>query len=233
MTGPRTCQAQTTDRAIERRTEEFLERVHAGQLVEPRDWMPDEGPTVEPEVHRSARQQRNHGRPARARVDRSRSDTETEALVGRQGPGRGRTGQLALASGTDEQFAMLQEAVIRWWEPIMHFFGTDIPAEQDPSIHWRIKPQTNETSRQAWMSQYIPKLWDLGIAVPDANLHWDQRHKVWHYTEPVWERLREIVKGEGTEATRTRLWWRQQIHRHHGWIRDILLGADDGVVTIA
>ena len=140
---------------------------------------------------------------------------------------------LALASGTDEQFDMLQEAVLRWWEPIMHFFGTDIPAEKDPSMHWGIKPQTNETSRQSWMSQYVPKLWDMGIELPDPNLRWDEDDKVWHYTEPDWDRLKAIVKGEGTEATRVRLWYRQQIHRHHDWIRDILLGSDDGMVTIA
>ncbi|MBY5163255.1 1,2-phenylacetyl-CoA epoxidase subunit PaaA [Salsipaludibacter albus] len=140
---------------------------------------------------------------------------------------------LALASGTDEQFAMLQEAVTRWWEPIMHFFGTDVAAEDDPSMHWGIKPQTNETSRQSWMSQYIPKMWDMGLELPDDQLRWDPDEEVWIYTEPDWDRLKAIVKGEGTEATRTRLWWRQLMHDNHDWIRDVLMGADDGVVTVA
>ena len=106
------------------------------------------------------------------------------------------------------------------------------PCDRSPSMHWGIKPQTNETSRQAGTSQYVPSLWDMGIELPDPALRWDAEQELWHYTEPDWYRLRAIVKGEGTEATRVRLWYRQQLH-HHDWIRDILLGSDDGVVTVA
>ncbi|MCC5948940.1 MAG: 1,2-phenylacetyl-CoA epoxidase subunit A [Nitriliruptoraceae bacterium] len=133
---------------------------------------------------------------------------------------------LALASGTDEQFEMLQEAVNRWWEPIMHFFGNDIAREDDPSIRWGIKTRTNEESRQEWMSTYVPKLWDLGIETPDPALRYDADAGQWDYTEPDWDRLREIVKGTPTEATASRLYWRQLLHRHHDWIHDIVVGED-------
>lgn len=304
------------------REDEFLERVHAGQLVEPHDWMPDEyrrlnlkfiemhanseimgalperewiarAPSLKRKRSLAAKVQdevghgqliyrvaESLGKPRRQMyedlvhgrtpfhnvfhypthswgdvacigflVDGAAIVTQRALLNTSYGPyvrvmkrvvaeeslhyRHGEDIMLALASGTDEQFTMLQEAVIRWWEPIMHFFGTDIPAEKDPSMHWGIKPQTNETSRQSWMSQYVPKLWDMGIELPDPNLRWDEDDKVWRYTEPDWDRLKAIVKGEGTEATRIRLWYRQQIHRHHDWIRDILLGSDDGVVTVA
>ncbi len=138
---------------------------------------------------------------------------------------------LALASGTDEQAAMLQEAVNRWWEPIMHFFGNDIAAEDDPSIRWGIKTRTNEQSRQEWMSTYVPKLWDLGIETPDPALRYDPDDEVWHYTEPDWDKLKQVVKGEASEATATRLYWRQLLHRNHRWIHDIVLG--DEVATAA
>jgi ring-1,2-phenylacetyl-CoA epoxidase subunit PaaA len=140
---------------------------------------------------------------------------------------------LALAAGSDEQFEMLQEAVNRWWEPVMHFFGTDIAAEDDPMIHWGVKTQTNEASRQAWMSQYVPKLWDMGIEVPDTSLHWDGGADRWVYDEPDWDRLMAIVKGDPTPATATRLYWRQLMHENHDWIRDIILGDDPGFVTAA
>ena len=313
---------QTVDRAVERRTEEFLERVHAGQLVEPHDWMPDEyrrlnlkfiemhanseimgalperewiarAPSLKRKRSLAAKVQdevghgqliyrvaETLGKPRRQMyddlvhgrtpfhnvfhypthswgdvacigflVDGAAIVTQRALLNTSYGPyvrvmkrvvaeeslhyRHGEDIMLALASGTDEQFDMLQEAVLRWWEPIMHFFGTNIPAEEDPSMHWGIKPQTNETSRQAWMSQYVPKLWDMGIELPDPNLRWDADEEVWHYTEPDWDRLKAIVKGEGTEATRIRLWYRQQLHRHHDWIRDILLGPHDGAVTVA
>jgi ring-1,2-phenylacetyl-CoA epoxidase subunit PaaA len=138
---------------------------------------------------------------------------------------------LALASGTDEQFAILQEAVNRWWEPIMHFFGNDIAAEDDPSIRWGIKSRTNEQSRQEWMSTYVPKLWDLGVETPDPALRYDHATERWHYTEPDWDKLKQIVKGEPTEATASRLYWRQLLHRNHAWIHDIVLG--DGITAAA
>ena len=131
---------------------------------------------------------------------------------------------LALASGTDEQFEMLQEAVDRWWEPTMHFFGTDVAAEDDPMIHWGVKSRTNEQSRQEWISQYVPKLWDMGIELPDPKLAYDPDAKTWDYTEPDWDRLKAVIKGEPTEATKTRLYWRQLMHRNHAWIHEIITG---------
>jgi ring-1,2-phenylacetyl-CoA epoxidase subunit PaaA len=133
---------------------------------------------------------------------------------------------LALASGTDAQFEMLQEAVNRWWEPIMHFFGTDVAREDDPMIHWGVKSRTNEESRQEWISQYVPKLWDLGIETPDPGLRYDADTQRWVYTEPDWDKLTAIVKGEPTHATATRLYWRQLLHRNHAWVRDIVTGDE-------
>jgi ring-1,2-phenylacetyl-CoA epoxidase subunit PaaA len=138
---------------------------------------------------------------------------------------------LALASGTDEQFAMLQEAVERWWEPVMHFFGTDVARDDDPMIRWGVKTRTNEESRQEWIAQYVPKLWDMGIETPDPALAYDPDTQRWTYTEPDWDRLRAIIKGEPTATTATRLHWRRLLHDHHDWVRRVLLG--DAVATAA
>ncbi len=137
---------------------------------------------------------------------------------------------LALAGGTDAQFEMLQEAVDRWWEPIMHFFGNDIPAADDPGIRWGIKTTSNEDNRQQWMSTYVPKLWDMGLEAPDPDLRWDEDEGRWRYTEPDWDRLMEIVKGEGTEATTRRLHARKAMWDHHAWLHDVITGdTPDGV----
>ena len=138
---------------------------------------------------------------------------------------------LALASGTDEQFEMLQEAVNRWWEPVMHFFGTDVPAADDPMIHWGVKTRTNEESRQEWINQYVPKLWDMGVELPDPELAYDPIEKSWSYTEPDWDVLKRIVKGEPTAATGTRLFWRQAMWNDHEWIHQIVTG--DAVPAMA
>lgn len=131
---------------------------------------------------------------------------------------------LALASGTDEQFAMLQEAVDRWWTPIMHFFGTDVAREDDPSIRWGVKTRTNEESRQEWLTQYVPKLWDVGIELPDPALAYDPDAERWSYTEPDWDELAQLVKGTPSETTATRLYWRRLLHDNHAWVRDIVTG---------
>jgi ring-1,2-phenylacetyl-CoA epoxidase subunit PaaA len=131
---------------------------------------------------------------------------------------------LALASGTDEQFQMLQEAVVRWWEPVMHFFGTDVAYDDDPMIHWGVKTRTNEQSRQEWIAQYVPKLWDMGIETPDPALAYDPDAETWTYTEPDWERLRALLTGPPTPSTASRLWWRQLLHRHHAWVREVVSG---------
>ena len=51
----------------------------------------------------------------------------------------GRDVILTLVTGTEEQFALVQEALDRWWEPLMQFHGNQIPAEEDPMFVWRIK----------------------------------------------------------------------------------------------
>jgi ring-1,2-phenylacetyl-CoA epoxidase subunit PaaA len=131
---------------------------------------------------------------------------------------------LALASGTDEQFAMLQEAVDRWWQPTLLFFGTDVAREDDPMIRWGIKTRTNDESRQEWLSTYVPRLWDMGVETPDPALRYDPDTGRWEHSEPDWDELRRVIKEGPTATTATRLYWRQLMHRHHRWIHDLVLG---------
>ena len=44
----------------------------------------------------------------------------------------GRDVVLTMMNGTDEQRELVQEAVTRWWGPLMHFHGNPIPADEDP-----------------------------------------------------------------------------------------------------
>src|SRR5438105_7422331 len=69
---------------------------------------------------------------------------------------------LELVSGTDHQRQMFQDAVDRWWRPIMHFHGPP-SKKKDVLLEWGIKTRTNEDLRQEFFSTYVPKLWDLGI----------------------------------------------------------------------
>ena len=82
----------------------------------------------------------------------------------------GRDVILAMVTGTPEQFELVQEAVNRWWGPLMQFHGNPIPKEEDPMFLWRIKSQGNEEARQQFLEGYVPQILELGLdgARPEA-----------------------------------------------------------------
>ena len=78
----------------------------------------------------------------------------------------GRDVILALVTGTPEQFELVQEALDRWWEPLMHFHGNPIPGGGGPDGVWRIKSQANEEARQQFLDGYVPQIRELGLDHP-------------------------------------------------------------------
>ena len=82
----------------------------------------------------------------------------------------GRDVILAMVTGTPEQFELVQEALDRWWGPLMQFHGNPIPADDDPMFQWRIKSQGNEEARQQFLDGYVPQILELGLdrARPEA-----------------------------------------------------------------
>ncbi len=128
---------------------------------------------------------------------------------------------LEMAAGTDAQRTMFQEALDRWWVPIMHFFGPPSKPGGDLLLAYRFKTATNEQLRQRFFSLYVPKLWDMGFEIPDPALAWDDELGEWRWTEPDWEPLRRIARGQGP-MTETRLAWRRWVHEAHGWVREVM-----------
>ena len=119
----------------------------------------------------------------------------------------GRDTILAMVTGTAEQRELVQEALSRWWEPLMHFHGTPIPAEEDPMVIWRIKSQGNEEARQQFLEGYVPQILELGLEIPDPKLRRNDEG-VWEYTEPDWDKLLAVVTGHGP-ASQERLDFRR------------------------
>ena len=74
-----------------------------------------------------------------------------------------------MMNGKDEQRELVQEALNRWWGPLMQFHGNPIPAEDDPMYVWRIKSQGNGEARQQFLDGYVPQIWELGLTVPDPE----------------------------------------------------------------
>ena len=112
----------------------------------------------------------------------------------------GRDVVLTLMNGTDDQRELVQEALDRWWGPLMQFHGNPIPRDEDPMFVWRIKSQGNDEARQQFLDGYVPQIWELGLTVPDPKLGKDEETGRWHYTEPDWDELRSVVTGHGPKT---------------------------------
>ena len=133
----------------------------------------------------------------------------------------GRDVVLTMMNGTDEQRELVQEAVTRWWGPLMHFHGNPIPADEDPMLVWRIKSQGNEEARQQFLDGYVPQIWELGLTVPDPKLR-KTEDGIWEYTEPDWNELRAVVTGHGPK-TEERLDLRRLARENSAWVREVVL----------
>ncbi len=133
----------------------------------------------------------------------------------------GRDVILALVTGTEHQRELLQEALTRWWEPLMMFHGNPIPADEDPMVFWRIKTQANEDARQQFLDGYVPQIWELGLTVPDPKLR-RRDDGVWEYTEPDWDELMAVVSGRGP-ASEERLAFRRRSRAEVDWVSRVVL----------
>jgi ring-1,2-phenylacetyl-CoA epoxidase subunit PaaA len=127
-----------------------------------------------------------------------------------------------MMNGTDEQRELVQEAVTRWWGPLMQFHGNPISADEDPMFVWRIKSQGNDEARQQFLDGYVPQIWELGLEVPDSKLHNDEESGRWEYTEPDWEELRSVVTGHGPKSAE-RLEFRRLAREQSEWVRRVVL----------
>src|SRR5207244_2975158 len=139
----------------------------------------------------------------------------------------GRDVILAMMTGTDEQRALVQEAVDRWWGPLMQFHGNPIPRDEDPMYVWRIKSQGNEEARQQFLDGYVPQIRELGLTVPDPKLRKRDDDGVWEYSEPDWDELKHVVTGHGPK-TQERLELRRRMLDQEAWVRSVVLAEAAG-----
>jgi ring-1,2-phenylacetyl-CoA epoxidase subunit PaaA len=133
----------------------------------------------------------------------------------------GRDVVLAMVTGTEHQRELVQEAIDRWWRPLMQFHGNPIPAAKDPMFHWRIKSQGNEEARQQFLEGYVPQIRELGLTVPDPRLRRGD-DGVWVYTEPDWDELMAVVSGHGP-ASQERLAFRRLSRLEVDWVSRVVL----------
>lgn len=130
---------------------------------------------------------------------------------------------LTLAQGTPAQRQMLQDAVNRWWEALMHFFGPrEMGSGAQTNLKYRIREKSNEELRQKFLDRYVPRVWSLGLTVPDPALRKDEAAGLWHYTEPDWARLKAIAaQGQGPRS-QARMDLRRISYERGRWVREVL-----------
>ena len=136
----------------------------------------------------------------------------------------GRDVVVTLVTGTAVQRAMVQEALDRWWGPLMQMHGPRSPRETDRDLHWRIKAKTSEELRQEFLSIYVPRILELGLTIPDPELRFDEAAGEWRYGEPDWNELRTVVTNHGP-MSQARLDFRRINREETRWVRESVLGA--------
>jgi ring-1,2-phenylacetyl-CoA epoxidase subunit PaaA len=128
---------------------------------------------------------------------------------------------LQLASGTNYQRDLFQDALDRWWLPIIHFFGPRSNAAKDLLLRWRVKTRTNEDLRQEFLDRYVPKVTELGFTFPTPVPQFGGGGWVVADEDIDWAPLDAIKKNRGPETER-RLALRRAVYDSHRWVREAL-----------
>ncbi len=123
--------------------------------------------------------------------------------------------------GTPEQRAMVQDAVNRWWWPVLAMFGPP-DAESSNSaqgMRWGIKRISNDDLRQNFVDATVPQAAILGVTLPDPDLKWNEERQQHDYGAIDWTEFWEVVNGKGP-CNKERLSSRVKAHEDGQWVRD-------------
>ena len=128
---------------------------------------------------------------------------------------------MALTSGSDEQKAMAQDAIDRWWWPALMMFGPhdSQSANTEQSMAWKIKRLTNDELRQMFVDQTVPQAHYLGLTVPDPDLEFDEETEHWNIGEIDWDEFWATIKGDGP-LNRERIAHKVKAWEDGRWVRD-------------
>lgn len=137
-----------------------------------------------------------------------------------------------LATGSPIQRKMIQEALNRWWPPMMHFFGPPdkMSVHTEVLVKWKVKMASNDDNRQQFLDMYVPKIWELDLSIPDPALRKNEETRKWEYTEPDWEEFKRVINGDGP-CNKERLAVRRTAEEKGRWVRDALKKSASKYVT--
>ena len=125
-----------------------------------------------------------------------------------------------LCRGATDQKSMAQDALDRWWWPTLMMFGPhdSESAHSQKSMQWKIKRQSNDELRQKFVDQTVKQAVNLGLALPDPALRWNEARGHYDFGPIDWEEFRRVLAGNGP-CNQSRIAARQKAHEDGRWVR--------------
>jgi ring-1,2-phenylacetyl-CoA epoxidase subunit PaaA len=125
-----------------------------------------------------------------------------------------------LCQGSAEQRAMAQDALDRWWWPVLMMFGPPDGESRhsDASMRWKIKRFSNDALRQKFVDATVPQARYLGLRIPDPALRFDAEGGHFVFGAIDWTEFRRVLAGDGP-CNRERLAARRRAHEDGAWVR--------------
>ena len=139
-----------------------------------------------------------------------------------------------LCRGTDEQKAMAQDALNRWWWPSIMMFG---PSDKDSkhsaqSMAWKIKRFSNDELRQKFIDVTVPQADFLGLRVPDDDLAFADETGHYRFGAIDWSELNDVIAGNGP-CNKQRIQKRRKAHDDGAWVREAAIAYGEKHATKA
>lgn len=130
---------------------------------------------------------------------------------------------MVLTRGSQEQQAMAQDALDRWWWPSLMMFG---PHDADSahtgrSMQWKLKRESNDVLRQRFVDQTVPQAELIGLKIPDPDLQWNAERGHYDFGEIDWDEFSRVIAGNGP-CNRQRLRHHIRGRENGQWVRDAM-----------
>ncbi|ERF84317.1 1,2-phenylacetyl-CoA epoxidase subunit A [Bradyrhizobium viridifuturi] len=127
---------------------------------------------------------------------------------------------VTLCRGTAEQKAMAQNALDRWWWPVLMMFGPpdQVSQHSDTSTKWKIKRFSNDELRQKFIDATVPQAEFLGLTIPDPGMKQNENGN-WVHSPIDWDEFKQVLAGNGP-CNRERLAARRKAHEEGAWVRE-------------
>jgi ring-1,2-phenylacetyl-CoA epoxidase subunit PaaA len=131
---------------------------------------------------------------------------------------------LTLSKGSDEQKAMCQDAINRWWWPSVMMFGPgdDASPNSAQSMKWKIKRFSNDELRQRFVDMCAEQIKILGMTIPDPDLKWNEAKQQYDYGAINWDEFKNVLSGNGP-CNKERMAARIKAHEDGEWVREAAL----------